>query len=304
MDPNESPAAVASPDSKAVTTNKKPPIRPVTPRLRIVLYVVLILFGVLAANGLYLTSITWLQYFSGQIYEDHFYQLMFLGHLGLGLLLIVPTLCFGLLHMWRSRHRRNRRAVRIGYALLTVSIVILISGILLTRIGSLHIVNPTTRNVVYWLHLLAPLAAIWLYWLHRLVGPRIKWHVGRRVAIAIACSVAGMVAFQASDPRRSNTDAPDGYFQPSQAKTATGQFIAAETLMNDAYCLRCHADIHDDWVHSVHKLSSFNNPAYRASVRETRKVSQQRSGTVQAYVPDQACGGSSEPGTDNCRPWH
>ncbi|MGI9472690.1 MAG: hypothetical protein ACR2NZ_14210, partial [Rubripirellula sp.] len=66
---------------------KNPPIRPVTPRLRIVLYVVLTLFGVLAANGLYLTSITWLQAATGNVYETHFYQLMFLMHLGLGLLI-------------------------------------------------------------------------------------------------------------------------------------------------------------------------------------------------------------------------
>ncbi len=202
-------------------SNKKKPIPPVTPRLRIVLYVVLTLFGALAANGLYLTTITWLQYFSGQIYESHFYQLMFLGHLGLGLLLIVPVVGFGLLHMWRARNRRNRRAVKIGYALFAVALVILVSGILLTRVGSLHIVDPTVRGVVYWLHLLAPLVVIWLYWLHRLVGPRIKWHVGRRVAVAIGCFVAAMVAFQASDPRISEDIAPtegDKYFQAVVSK--------------------------------------------------------------------------------------
>lgn len=279
-------------DDPAATAKKPAPIRPVTPRLRIVLYVVLTLFAILAANGLYLAGITCLQHFSGQIYEDHFYQLMFLGHLGLGLLLILPAVSFGLLHMWRARNRRNRRAVRIGWALLTVSAVILISGVLLTRIGSLHIVNPATRSVVYWLHLIAPVAAIWLYWLHRLVGPKIKWHVGRRVAVATACFVAVMVAFQASDPRRSQEEARAGYFEPSLAQTASGKFIAAETLMNDDYCLRCHEDIHDSWVHSVHKLSSFNNPAYRASVRETRKVATERSGSVQA---SRWCAGCHDP---------
>lgn len=169
-------SAALSPEQAA--TKKKPPVRPVTPRLRIVLYVVLTLFGVLAANGLYLTSITWLQKFTGEVYETHFYQLMFLMHLGLGLLLISPVVGFGFLHMWRARNRRNRRAVKIGYALLGVALVILISGLLLMRVGSLAIVNPTTRNVVYWMHFLAPLGAVWLYWLHRLVGPRIKWHIG------------------------------------------------------------------------------------------------------------------------------
>ena len=140
---------------------KNPPIRPVTPRLRIVLYVVLTLFGVLAANGLYLTSITWLQVATGNVFETHFYQLMFLMHLGMGLLLILPVVGFGFLHMWRSRHRRNRRAVKIGYALLAISLIILVSGLLLMRVGSFAIVNPTTRNVVYWMHFLTPLAAIW-----------------------------------------------------------------------------------------------------------------------------------------------
>ncbi len=271
---------------------KKPPIRPVTPRLRVVLYVVLILFGALAANGLYLTSITWLQYFSGQIYEDHFYQLMFLGHLGLGLLLIVPTVLFGFVHMWRAKNRRNRRAVKIGYGLLAIAIAILISGLLLMRVGSLNIVNPGTRSVVYWMHILSPLLAIWLYWLHRLVGPRIKWHIGRRVGLATAGFVAVMVAFQASDPRRSHEKAPDGYFQPSLAQTATGDFLAVETIMNDEYCLKCHQDIHNSWFHSAHKMSSFNNPAYRASVRETRKVANDRAGNVQA---SRWCAGCHDP---------
>lgn len=273
----------------------KVPKRPVTPRLRKVLYVVLTLFGVLFANGLYLTSVTWLQVFTGEVYETHFYQLMFLAHLALGLLLIGPVVVFGILHMWRSKDRRNRRAVKIGYALLAIALLILISGILLTRIGSFAVVNPTTRSVFYWMHLLAPLAAVWLYWLHRLVGPRIKWQIGRRVGFAIACFVALMVGFQASDPSRSGNDGPkdgDRYFQPSLAKTATGKFVAAETLMNDEYCLKCHGDIYDSAIHSAHKLSSFNNPAYRASVRETRRVAEERSGTVQA---SRWCAGCHDP---------
>jgi len=276
-------------------SKKKTPIKPVTPRLRVVLYVVLTLFGVLAANGMYLTSITWLQQFTGETYETHFYQLMFLIHLGLGLLLILPVVGFGFLHMWRSRNRRNRRAVKIGYALLTVALAILVSGLLLMRVGSFAIVNPTTRNVVYWMHFLTPLAAVWLYWLHRLVGPRIKWHIGRRVALAIGGFVVLMVGFQASDPRISGDAAPldgDKYFEPSLARTATGKFVSAQTLMNDEYCLKCHQDIYDSALHSAHKLSSFNNPAYRASVRETRKVATERAGTVQA---SRWCAGCHDP---------
>ena len=274
---------------------KKKPMRVVTPRLRMVLYVVLTLFGVLAANGLYLTSVTWLQYFTGEVYETHFYQLMFLGHLGLGLLLILPVIGFGTLHMWRARNRRNRRAVKIGYALFAIAIIILVSGVLLTRIGSFHIVDPFRRSIVYWMHILAPLAAIWLYWLHRLVGPKIKWHIGRRVALATAVVVAVMVALQATDSRISKNIAPadgDKYFKPSLARTANGKFIDQKVLMNDDYCIRCHSDIHDDFLHSAHKLGSFNNPAYRASVRETRKVSHDRAGNLNA---SRWCAGCHDP---------
>lgn len=292
---NAAPDESASESTQQATRTKKAPVRPVTPRLRVVLYIVLTLFGVLAANGLYLTSITWLQRFTGEVYETHFYQLMFLMHLGLGLLLISPVVGFGFLHMWRSRNRRNRRAVKIGYALLGVALVILISGLLLMRVGSLAIVNPTTRNVVYWMHFLAPLAAVWLYWLHRLVGPRIKWHVGRRVGLAIGVIVILMVGFQASDPRISGDAGPvdgDKYFEPSLARTVSGKFISAKTLMNDEYCLKCHQDIYDSALHSAHKLSSFNNPAYRASVRETRKVATERAGSLQA---SRWCAGCHDP---------
>jgi len=276
-------------------SSSKPTKRPVTPRLRVVLYVVLVLFGVLFANGLYLSAITWLQHFTGKIYEDHFYQLMFLGHLGLGLLLIVPTVGFGAVHMMRSRHRRNRRAIKIGYALFGVSIAILVSGLLLMRVGSIAIVDPTSRSFVYWAHVIAPLLVIWLYWLHRLVGPRIKWHIGKRVVLAITVVVVGMVTFQASDPRISGEQAPeqgDRYFEPSLARTDTGNFISAKTLMSDDYCLRCHEDLSKSAFHSAHRLSSFNNPAYRASVRETRRVSLERTGTTQA---SRWCAGCHDP---------
>src|SRR6056297_2255235 len=284
---------MSSPRSIAGATAK--PGRVITPRLRVLLVVVLTLFGMLAANGLYLSAVTWIQHFTGRVLEDHFYQLMFLGHLALGLLLIVPTVVFGLAHLWRAKDRRNRRAVKIGYALLATAIVILVSGILLTRIGSFRLVDPSSRRIVYWMHLIAPLAAIWLYWLHRLVGPQIKWHVGRRVAVAIGVFVAVMVGIQASDPRVSGDRGPaEGrkYFLPSLAKTTSGKFIAAETLMNDDYCLACHQEIHDSWIHSAHKLSSFNNPAYRASVRETRQVASEHSGTVKAA---RFCAGCHDP---------
>jgi hypothetical protein len=66
------------------------------------------------------------------------------------------------------------------------------------------------------------------------------------------------------------------------ARTATGNFIPARTLMMDAYCLNCHQDAYQGWFHSAHHFSSFNNKPYLFSVRETRQVALKRDGNVKA----------------------
>ena len=271
------------------------PKRVIGPRLRWLLLAVLGLFSILLANGIYLSAITWVQYFTNEVYEDLFYQFMFLAHLVLGLLLVLPVVIFGTVHMLAARKRRNRRAVRIGYALFAIAIVILVSGILLTRSFGFDLKQPFARNMVYWAHIGGPLAAIWLYWLHRLVGPKIKWYVARRIGLATAAVVGAMLFLQFQDPRDWNRAAPkegDKYFEPSLARTSSGGFIPAEALHNDEYCMNCHPDIHNNWLHSAHKFSSFNNPAYLYSVRETRRKMMERDGTIQA---SRWCAGCHDP---------
>ena len=82
------------------------------------------------------------------------------------------------------------------------------------------------------------------------------------------------------------------YFEPAATRTADGKFINADTLMMDEYCMKCHADIYNDHFHSAHKFSSFNNPAYLFSVRETRKVAKERDGNVKA---SRWCAGCHDP---------
>lgn len=264
---------------------KATPRRVIGPRLRILLVVVLGLFSLLMANGVYLGVITWLQHFTGDVYEDLFYQFMFLAHLVLGFVLIAPVIVFGFIHMLAAKNRRNRRAVKIGYALFFISIVVLLSGVLLTRQFGFDLKQPMARSAVYWAHIIGPLAAIWLYWLHRLVGPKIKWVVARRIGLAMLVVVGLMVIVQMQDPRQWNVAGPaagDKYFEPSLARTSTGNFIPAEALQNDEYCMKCHQDVYDGWFHSAHHFSSFNNPAYLYAVRETRRKVLERDGTVQA----------------------
>lgn len=281
-----------------VTTRKYVPA--VGPRLRRLLYVVFGLVAVLSANALYLSAITFLEWYSarwgaGLTYQNYFYQAMILVHLGVGLALIVPLIVFGSIHMWISRNRRNRRAVRVGYALFICSIVVMGSGIALMRVGGLDLKAPLARSVVYWLHVAAPLAAAWLYWLHRLAGPRIKWRIGGTFAVATGVVVLGMVLLHSHDPRQWHVVGPksgDQYFQPSLARTATGNFIPARALQMDHYCLKCHGDVYQGWFHSAHHFSSFNNPAYLASVRETRQVALKRDNSVQA---SRWCAGCHDP---------
>jgi hypothetical protein len=270
-------------------------VRAVTPALRKLLYVVFGLLALLGANSLYLVAITLLEAIKQQTYQNYFYQLMFLGHLVLGLLLIGPFVIFGTLHLLYARNRRNRRAVKVGYALFLASILVLVSGLLLMRIGSFDLRQPTARSTVYWLHVLAPLVAGWLYWLHRLSGPRIKWKVGLCYFAIVGAAVLMMVSLHSQDPRKWNVVGPkEGtkYFEPSFARTASGNFIPAKTLMMDDYCQKCHPDAHAQWSESSHRFSSFNNPAYLASIRETREVSLKRDGDVKA---SRWCAGCHDP---------
>src|SRR5437588_5859019 len=62
--------------------------------------------------------------------------------------------------------------------------------------------------------------------------------------------------------------------------------------MMDDYCRKCHADIADGWFHSAHHFSSFNNPPYLFSVRETRQVALKRDGDVRA---SRWCAGCHDP---------
>jgi tetratricopeptide (TPR) repeat protein len=270
-------------------------VRAVGPRLRKLLYFIFGLVALLGANSVYLAAVTAAEWATGRTYQNFYYQYMFLGHLVLGLILIVPFIVFGIIHMVNSRTRRNRRAVRIGYALFAVSIAVLFTGVLLMRIGGFDLRQPLARNTVYWLHVICPLVAAWLYWLHRLAGPRIKWRIGLGYAAFVGLAAIVLVWLHSQDPRNWYAKGPESgvkYFEPSLARTASGKFIPAATMTNDAYCNKCHPDVHAQWADSVHRFSSFNNPPYLASVTETREVSLKRDGNVQA---SRWCAGCHDP---------
>lgn len=284
------------PSTDRPATRRKRYVPAVGPRLKKLLFVVFGLFALLGVNSVYLSGITVLEAVTGRVYQNWFYLYMFLTHLVLGIAIILPVVVFGLAHMRNARTRKNRRAVRVGYALFTVALLLLVSGVVLTRLeGVIDVRDPTTRSIAYWVHVIAPLAAVWLFILHRLAGKRIRWRVGFSWAAAAGVFAIAMLVLQAQDPRKWNVVGnPEGekYFFPSLARTLTGDFIPAGTLMNDQYCVQCHADIHESWSRSVHRFSSFNNPPYLFSVRQTRDFSMEQDGTVKR---SRFCAGCHDP---------
>jgi len=104
-------------------------------RLRPLLWVILIGFALLAANGFYLSSVTALTWYLGTTQQTFLYMLMVALHLFLGLVLVIPFLIFGFAHLATSWKRPNKWAIRYGLILLGAGLVTLASGFILVRIG-------------------------------------------------------------------------------------------------------------------------------------------------------------------------
>ena len=258
-----------------------------SPRLWRLLAVILVLFGLLVVNSLYLAGITAAEALSGRILQTPTYLFMFLAHLGLGLVLAPLALAFGALHLNRARHRPNRWAVRAGLGLYLTVILVTVSGLLLTRFEGLALNDQGLRTLAYWVHVLTPLAAVWLFVLHRLAGPRLGWQAG--LAWSAGTLAVGLVAVAlhlALAPAAPGWVTP---VPPALAETPTTGTIPIARLASDSACAECHADIAERHAASIHAMSSFNNPAYRASVEETRRVLLARDGTVEAARLCAAC---------------
>ena len=280
------------------TRRALPPV--VGPRLRRLLKAAFVLFGLLAVNSLYLASVTVVEELSGDLYQDFLYQIMFLLHLLLGLLIILPAVVFGALHLRNAWPRPNFRAVRAGLALYLTVLLLLISGLALVRFDFFSLKDPVVRNAVYWLHVATPLLAIWLFILHRLAGKGIRYRRG--IAWGLAAVLLTAVALvprvvehrsTATEPQvASIADDRSTPFFPALSRTPGNGYLPANLLMMDGYCEQCHADVHMKWQHSAHRLSSFNNPAYRFSVMQTREMALERDGNTHV---SRFCAGCHDP---------
>ena len=196
----------------------------VGPRVRRLLVAVMVMAAALAANSIYLALITFLEWTAGRPLQNYFYQYMFLAHLTLGLLVVVPFGLFVILHVLAARHRRNRQALRTGYALGGAGLALVVSGLILVRFGWFEIRDPRSRAVAYWLHALLPLAAASLYVWHREKGGRFR--AGRAWAsfAAVAALSVALAVVHALNPRPKSGTPREGdkFFSPSLVRTEEG----------------------------------------------------------------------------------
>jgi tetratricopeptide (TPR) repeat protein len=260
----------------------------VGPVLRVFLFLIFASFAVLGATGAYLGAITYMNWYdTSRLFTTPFTFWMLLVHCFVGLVAVLPFMIFAGAHLATAWKRTNRVAVRLGLVLFILGLVVCGSGLALFRLEGLPQLQTGTgaRTVVYLTHVIVPLLAVYVYVAHRKAGPKIRWRWAKFWAAGVGVFVAGMVVFHFVNPSSYFREGPrEGvqYFYPSEARTASGKFIPAEALMMDEYCMKCHQDIYNDHLHSAHKFSSFNNPPYLFSVRETREVSLKRDGNVQA----------------------
>jgi tetratricopeptide (TPR) repeat protein len=279
----------------------------VGPRLKVLLFIIFGAAAALGATGAYLLAIDILEKAQSRTFTNQFTLWVFLCHVLAGVLVVVPFLFFGFTHLATARRRKNRRAVRLGIALFLCSILAGLTGIALIQLEASFTVfgwqwrlpqlptGTTARWLTYNLHALAPVAAVALYVLHRRAGPEIQWRWGIAWGLSVAVFVAIMAGMHSQDPRHWYArGSPEGekYFEPAKTRTVDGNFIPQAALLMDSYCLKCHADNYAGWFHSAHHFSSFNNPPYLFSVRETRKGSLARDGEVRA---SRWCAGCHDP---------
>lgn len=270
--------------------NKQSAIPVLPGNLRRFLVVLLVLTSLLIVDSAYLGSVTLIQWLTNEHLENQFFLSMFLVHLVLGFLLIIPAIVFMVLHLKKAITRPNRIAVRLGLGLLVSVLALIVSGVVLTRgLPFVEVKNPDTREIVYWIHIIAPIAIVWLFLLHRLAGPKIRWRAGAAViGVCGLVSVFGVVLLQ----ERPQAVSGVAKFTPALAKTVGNEYIPTNELMMDDYCAECHPDVHASWAVSAHRFASFNNPAYAFSVANTREKVLERDGDVTAA---RFCAGCHDP---------
>jgi tetratricopeptide (TPR) repeat protein len=275
-----------------------------------------VLAGIVAANTLYLLLIRAGVVVAGQgVTGSRVFQILLLGHTGLGVILVAVIVLFTGLHLPRVWARKNTRSLATGILTVAAGVVLLLTGLfVLTEAAS------RSHRWVWWVHVLVAGGSPLLYVLHRKAsvvrsGPSTVSRLLKVTFSTLVVFVVAHVAVPGPGLKQQSAQfgdgqsyalerlgvAPPGYaspespFYPSPATTASGMRADAvailgptppsASMVEDAVraegfytltgigaesCVRCHADVTEQWESSAHRFSSFNNPFYEAAVNLLR----------------------------------
>jgi tetratricopeptide (TPR) repeat protein len=252
--------------------------------------------AVTAATGIFPLVIYLAETVSGETYTNRFTLAVFAVHLLVGPPLIALFAAFSVQLVRRGRRKANSSKSGCAALYLASGATVAVSGLLLCQFDGLPrlATGTTERSTIYVLHVIAPFFAA-AYFLLQRPNHRFRWRCAGAWSAATVVLLLTAGAWQIHHPQRwlvAGADAGAQLFEPSKTRTVDGEWIPAAAFLDDQYCRRCHEDTYQDWFHSVHHFSSFNNPVYRFSVVETREVLLKRDGNVTA---SRWCAGCHDP---------
>ncbi len=217
-------------------------------------------------------------------------QVQVLLHTAAGLAVIVPVLWYAWTHWLAWRRQTLTATMVLGYALLVLVLVSVVSGLVLTWEASFGLRRSPLWNLI---HLVSGIGAfvvmgvhVPLAWVRRrsmarkdpaLYGAMRTF--ARRGALLLGTPVVALAVFGiAVRPESAEFPVPDDYtlsaylqefdeyrgspFAPTYARTESGNFVKPEVLSDSASCgtSGCHEEIYKEWLPSAHRFSAANPP--------------------------------------------
>ena len=231
------------------------------------------LFFILSATGLYS------RFFFSLALTD---QALFLAHLLLGWLFVLPFTWYFLLHLrlvLKTKALKYEYASHLlGIALLVTTLVALVSGADLSIAGSSR-----ANKAIIDLHTWSAYAAMFLLPTHILLALSRRLSARRASSIPVEDRFLAPAAILASSifmaaaaslavpPPTPTYPIPADYtyvknqkgtkepFFPGQARTIDGKLIPIDHLSQSDRCQDCHQQIFDEWNHSAHRFAAVND---------------------------------------------
>ena len=211
------------------------------------------------------------------------YMSNFLLHVVLGILFVLPSIVFMILHLSKMPIRLNWKATGAGIFTAASLLALLSSGFGLVILGStwagssliyIHLVSVVTSMGGFVVHISMKegLRYRFLEWgqsvragSRRMMQHPLSVTVSAGLAVTLIVGVTAWLASRAPDYTQ---DLDLNPLSGSEAWLAHEGYLNDDDLDRSDSCGQagCHPDITAQWAQSAHRFSSFNNPYYAKSV--------------------------------------